>query len=284
MVENTRLKQADRAATIMALHTVLNRVTQFIEMPVQDNAPFVNAWNSKFPPELFDAMDVCKQYGYDPGTRVAETLRFVAEYQGKFYTAPIRWVGLPGKESARRPIRLTEQLRHKLCWEVRTLPRGGNSTVYWAMVLNHCDLHEHLGADNTELFYDWLVSTAQLKVELEEAHQTIKDIFEMAKTAGQIKRMVPDLLQYLPIAMRKAYESQIRASSLPFEWAPYPKCRAERMITALNKGHLLSGLAKAGQENWCADNLDDYMWGQEVTLKATVPEVDELMGSEGQDE
>jgi hypothetical protein len=78
--------------------------------------------------------------------------------------------------------------------------------------------------------------------------------------------MVPDLLQYLPLGLRQAYEQQMRASSLPFEWAPYPKANVERMILTVSKGHLLANMAKPGQENHLVSNLDHLMWGRDCDV------------------
>ena len=48
-VLNTRLKESDREQSINSLHTILDRVVQTIQMPVQDGCLWANLWNSKVP-------------------------------------------------------------------------------------------------------------------------------------------------------------------------------------------------------------------------------------------
>ena len=86
----------------------------------------------------------------------------------------------------------------------------------------------------------------------------------MALTAGQLKRMVPDLLKYLPDDKRDMLHQQVRASTLPFEWAAYDRDRVERAITYIAKCHMLRGIGKSVRQNfernefttWCTDAVD----------------------------
>jgi Zn-dependent M32 family carboxypeptidase len=129
-------------------------------------------------------------------------------------------------------------------------------------------IEDHLGAEGTQAFIEWAVHTAQLRDEITEAVQVINDVFDMAKTAGQVKRMVPELLQYLPFKLRSAYEEQKRASSMPFEWAPYDKSKVERMITTVSKGHLLSNMAKQCQSGYHVNQIGSITWATYATPDA----------------
>jgi hypothetical protein len=269
-VLNTRLKESDREQTIRVLNGVLDNVPKFWQMPVRDRNKWIRLYNSRFPQEIFDAIDVCKGWGYTASTYVATGVRFVIEHETKYYSACIRLDWLPASPGRplRQPIRMTKELRQDKtrCIDVRTPLSNNTSSVTPAIWCNKDELHEYLGPEDIELFLEWLLSTAAMRTELTEAVKTISDVMTMAKTAGQVKRMVPDLLQYLPPQLRKAYQDQIRASSLPFEWAPYNKPRVDRLLTALGKGHLLAGMAKETQKDWAASSLDAIVWGAEVSL------------------
>ncbi len=130
-----------------------------------------------------------------------------------------------------------------------------------AMPLHLSYLRQHLDQAELDSLVEYLRHTAEMRLEINNAVKVIGDVFSMAKTAGQIKRMVPELLQYLPAGLRAAYDEQKRASSMPFEWAPYPKSDVERMILTISKGHLLTNMAKPGQENWTFEMLDRISWG-----------------------
>jgi hypothetical protein len=268
---NTRLKESDKDETIRALNQVLDNLPKFWQMPVRDRNKWIRLYNSKFPQEIFDAMDICQAWGYTPSTYEANGIRFVIDHEAKYYSANIRLDWLPpppGRPLSRQPLRWTNEIRQnkKICVDVRTPLTNDTARVAPAMWLSVPEMHKYLGVEDTEHFMEWIVSTADMRLELKEAVQTIAQIMEMAKTAGQVKRMVPDLLQYLPPKLQLAYKDQVRASSLPFEWASYNKPRVERLLIALGKGHLLAGMGKEGQKDWTASSIEDWVWGAEVTV------------------
>ena len=276
-VLNTRLKESDREATSKSLNSTLNNIVRFWEQPIRDKNVWARLWNSKFPPALFDAMKVCNVYGYTPNTYEASAIRVVVQHGGKHYSSQIMLNWMPGELSVRKPVRMTTQMRasnpHVL--EVRQRIGHNASSVVHGILVSPADYENFLG-EHTETFLEWITSTAKLRIELIEAKQTIDNLLSMAKTAGQIKRMVPDLLQYLPVDLRKAYRDQVRASSLPFEWAPYPRDRVERLLTALGKGHLLAGMGKEHQSGWEVGGLDNVMWGAEVTVIMKGTQTDDI--------
>lgn len=86
---------------------------------------------------------------------------------------------------------------------------------------------------------DWTVGYSALRDECRAAFDTAKEIVGMTKTAGQLKRMVPELMQYLSTAQRDAINAQKRASSLPYEWAAYPREKVWDMLTTISKCYLM---------------------------------------------
>jgi hypothetical protein len=121
---------------------------------------------------------------------------------------------------------------------------------------------EYLGQHKCDEVIQWARDTAVLYDELKSAQTVVKDVFTMAKTAGQVKRMVPELLQYLPLAKRQAFEEQKRSSTLPFEWAAYPKDAVEKMTITVSKGHLLANMGKTSSNEHTVDELDGITWSR----------------------
>lgn len=260
MTVTTRLNSADRQNTVESLHGVLSNIVRFVEMPVRDRHKMVNLWHGQFPRELFEAIETLRKLGYGPSSVTAQSYRVAMEIEGEVYTALIRTGDLPFEGDApMEPMRMSPQVSKGTTRTVKY-----NSTAINAMVLNLEYVKGHLGAADAEAFVEWMIHTAKLREEILDAATVITDIFDMAKTAGQIKRMVPDLLQYLPASLRQAYDEQKRASTMPFEWAPYDKGRVERMILAVSKGHLLANMAKPGRENLSFGSLDAIMWARQT--------------------
>lgn len=83
----------------------------------------------------------------------------------------------------------------------------------------------------------------------------IDDLLEMCVTAGQMRRMVPDLLKYLPPEKVQCLHNQVRASTLPFEWAAYPRDAVDRATTYMAKCHILTGLGTNLRQRM---SRDDY--------------------------
>jgi hypothetical protein len=254
----TRLNNYDRERTVQTLEGILSNIPRFVQIPISDKAKWTDAWNSKFPRELFDAMDTLTRMGYGVTGADTEHFRVVVEREGRMLTTLIRLEMMPG-EYKRKPVRLSPDMA--INNDIARMVRFNGNKKSVAMVLQLDYMQQKFGAEDTAAFLDWIYQTAELRDELNNARQVIKDVFGMVRTAGQIKRMVPDLLQYLPDSLRQAYDEQKRASSLPFEWAPYPKGNVERMILTISKGHLLANMAKPGQEQWNIDSLEGLMWG-----------------------
>ena len=92
---------------------------------------------------------------------------------------------------------------------------------------------------HTDEMLQWGLNRAMLTTEMQEAWETTSKIVEMTSTAGQIKRMVPQLLDYLPKDKADALREQKRSSSVPYEWGAFDRHKVQRMLTALAKCHIM---------------------------------------------
>ena len=110
-----------------------------------------------------------------------------------------------------------------------------------------------LGEARTAEFKEWAQAAALCTAKHDRANKTIEDLLKMASTYGQLRRMVPDLANYLGPQARLLLDSQERKSPFPPEWAAYPKDNIEQLLLALAEGHLLSGSKRQ-------DRYNAYSW------------------------
>ena len=106
-------------------------------------------------------------------------------------------------------------------------------------VLRYPDPLAHAWGDQWGKWCDWARPAGQLVMEMHEAWQTVQQLVNMASTAGQIKRMVPELLNYLPKDKAEELRAQKRSSSIPYEWSAYDRRRVQRMLFCAAKCYLL---------------------------------------------
>ena len=229
-------------------------------------------WNSKFPEDLLSAVRTLGTYnvGMGQGGLTTETLKWVTQIDGTLHCALVKLdeIGPLSQEKLKLGIVqyafglgigvLVQQgfYRNIYLGDMGT----GSRTKCAALEFTAEDMSNVLGADLTDEVISWMKQTAVMREELVLANQALQSIFDMAATAGQIKRMVPDLLQYLPVAQRLAFEEQKRSSTVPFEWAPFPKSHIDVMLTQINKGHLLQNMRKPNRQSNTVELLDHQTW------------------------
>lgn len=96
-----------------------------------------------------------------------------------------------------------------------------------------------LGPDLGGKFDSWVADVKQFHREAFSAYGTCKKIVRMASTPGQLRRMMPDLLDRLGARAQKLLKDQKRASSMPFEWAEFPREPVYAAEALIAKCHLL---------------------------------------------
>jgi hypothetical protein len=265
----TRLSQRAKNTSLNELEGLLNNVVRFVECPVKDREVLLNLWNSRFPREYVEAGALLKKYNIRRPLPSTSGVRMGIETSGKLYSVLIKVMEHTyGYDAEDNFLRLIEGIKKDIAPQNIRCACPPNSTSWdtfgEALPMSEAYLACHLGPQ-FEDFLVWVKNSAVLYDDLITAKHTLHELFGMAKTAGQIKRMVPELMQYLPAAQRLAFEDQKRSSAVPFEWAPYPKDRIEVMLAAVNKGHLLTGMAKSGQEGWVVSDLDSITWSRHAT-------------------
>lgn len=95
------------------------------------------------------------------------------------------------------------------------------------------------GEDTAKAFHSWVDDVTQFSREATSARKVIEEIVDMASTPGQLRRMVPDLIEFLSRSTQLRLKEQVRASSMPFEWAAYPREPLYAATTTISKCYLL---------------------------------------------
>lgn len=95
-----------------------------------------------------------------------------------------------------------------------------------------------LGEDGEQLL-QWMQSLAEAQFLAKEVQIVAEEVLDMANTAGQLARMVPELQPFLGVGAASSVLQQQASSRLPIEWAAYDRDRLSRAMNFLTKCSLL---------------------------------------------
>jgi hypothetical protein len=275
----TRLSNSAKGVALGELRSLLNNVVGFVACPITDRSQLVELWNSKSPPDLVEAARTLGVYnmGVGSGSLSTDLLRWCTEIDGKLHSAYVNLdeIGIVSQEKMKQGVvqyalgfiaLLRQRGYYRECYlDIPADHEMVLSTTYhkhFCLEITPDDMRKFLGADLTDEVLQWMHDCANMREELILANTSLQSIFDMAATAGQIKRMVPELLQYLPARQRAAFEEQKRSSTVPFEWAPFPKKNVDVMLTQINKGHLLQNMRKPERANCTIETIDHVTWAR----------------------
>lgn len=223
-----RIEVASVANLNAALRDVLKNTVAFLDCPMTDEQ-MLAVWFDGYPQTVLDAIEVLRD------------AHFLAEHEGAYAATPtfaVRELGVGVKFKLRSDLRLFRSPPIHGRWRIPLVKIGHVNlrNVLWS------SFEKVLTTDERKAAIDWVNAAAECTVKHREVKQTIEDVCKMLSTAGQLKRMVPDLVGYLPPNLQQAVMEQKRASPFPEQWASYDKARVDRMLTALAEGHLCKGV------------------------------------------
>lgn len=119
-------------------------------------------------------------------------------------------------------------------------------------------LAAHRIATNAEDYHQlvsWMRQCNEIYTQVDSAYTVLKQTIDLVTTAGQLKRMVPDLLRYLPTQAREMVANQKRRSSLPGGWMQVDRKALREAVDLIAKCYLLPAcsdvkLAKMNDWHW----------------------------------
>lgn len=253
---STRLSNNAKYAAQQSIDGLLTAGVQFLDVPLTDEG-IIDLWEAMQPPDYVAAVKTIQANGVSLDYHLMDD--DAAFYMHEQTGADLRLVTLSATE--RVFMRAAPNLR--IASPSFTHPSGHHRNLSVRLdkqiTITSDWIRGKLGAEKADEFFQWMDACSQMEAEIKSARKVVSDLFEMIKTAGQLRRMVPDLFKYMPEEQRKAFDDQKRASSFPFEWAAYPRDAVDRMLTTVLRCHLMQGTIRPRRQgynvdrpgNWC---------------------------------
>lgn len=85
----------------------------------------------------------------------------------------------------------------------------------------------------------WCNERAIMDAQAREAITVVDQLFTMASTAGQLHRMVPELMHYMGDAYKRQVAEQTKRSPLPDKWSSFDRYAVQRTLITIAKAHLM---------------------------------------------
>jgi hypothetical protein len=233
MSTRNRLNPKEAAGLADGLYGVLRNTIDYLDIPLTDEQ-MVDVWEIGLPTEIKNAYLTLHASGYSMNIHCRRVLFYVPDLKMD--------VSFYNRDRQERFLNTTTKGPWKMFKNTR-----GTSIRHVPLI----DFENALAKDTYTEFLVWCSAVAKCDERQSEAHAVIDDIIKMLSTAGQLRRMVPELVQYLPDNHQKAIADQLRASPFPAEWAAYPKDKVDRLLAALAEGHLFHGMGKRDTANLC---------------------------------
>lgn len=239
------LTDRHRAAIVQAVELVFCRAPFALVAPFENRQAAAAYWYSSYPSEAVDAYRLLERYG----ARVADFSR--REYEIEHpdaITVTVRMGALP--EPGKEWLGVLNQGRGKVPCVPEWFERAGTTL---------------------QAFNEWVTLVSTLDRDIVSARVVLRDVVEIAKTGGQLARMVPDLLQYLPNEVRNELAVQQRASQLPDKWTGYDRQSVYKMTETIARCYLLPPIDRVGHLRGTVDyaaHAGNRCWAQHIEARS----------------
>lgn len=100
-------------------------------------------------------------------------------------------------------------------------------------------LERRIGRDAMHALFEWIRNAWIYDRRFDEDLSTLKELLKMAQTPGHLKRMLPDVVDYMDPQDRRVLLQQTRASSMPFAWAAFDRDKVNQLATNMARCKLL---------------------------------------------
>lgn len=200
----------------------------------------IHAWNFHIAPQIKESIKLLSASGYRVNHLATNRVEFIVPD----WKLGIRWVSGDSHGFILCPH------QGQFATALRQIGE------YKAKAITQDQLFECLDINTVYAVRDWANIAADLSDDARNARRTIEELLDIIKTVGQLKRMVPELIQYMPDNLKEALDGQLRRSPFPSEWAAFDKSKIERLLLVLAKGHLVGSIAKSKAKN------ADFDWAE----------------------
>lgn len=255
---STKLSRESMEKMKKELAELLNCGLRFtkLKMTTEEMGEF---WHAGFPDDLLDAYSVLAKHGVGIEYHaVSSSIGFALPVDGN--TALSIRLTIPGNNGGF--INYTREM-------AKTLPKvsldAGGTAEDWPVIdTNECV--RRIGQARFDEFLAWAEAADSMSREIAVALSVVDEILTMTKTAGQLARMIPDMVPYLSPEMQQEVASQKRASQLPYEWAAYPRDKVDAALITLGKCHLVKDLVDDSSKHITFGG-DNFSWAVKRDIK-----------------
>src|SRR4051812_26098528 len=216
-------------------------------------------WHAGFPDELLDAYSVLAKHGVGIEYHaVSSSVGFALPIDSR--TAYSLRLSIPGNNGGF--INYTRGM-------AKSLPKvsldAGGTAEDWP-VIDSTECIRRMGQARFDELVAWAEAADAMSREVAIALSVVDEILSMVKTAGQLARMVPDMIPYLSPQAQQEIAGQKRASQLPYEWAAYPRDKVDAAMVTLAKCHLVRGLVDDSSKH-ISFGGDNFSWAVKRDIK-----------------
>lgn len=191
---------------------ILARSISFTKCPTPIEK-LAEVWNSYRDQEIVGAVSLLSARG--------AVTRLYRESQVYFAFSPPGWAltfSHPGDRESSRFINI------------------GSSTAYptWDDFVNRM-------GDSFGEFYNWAVQAHNIAVDINQSMETLRDVMRVVSTAGQLCRVVPEMLHFVGENSRNAFHNQKKRSPMPDGYYQLNLDRVREMNDFISKCQLMPG-------------------------------------------
>lgn len=201
-------------------------------------------WHKGFPDELLDAYSVLATHGVGIEYHAVSSAVGFAIPIDSLRAMSVR-LAIPGGNGGF--INLTRSMA-KDHPKVMLMDAGGVAEPWPAISQDECV--KRMGKAKFDEFWEWSMAADKMSREIAVALDVSTELLDMVKTAGQLQRMVPEMLRFLKPEHRAALEGQKRASQVPYEWAAYDRAKVDAALVTMGKCDLVKGLVAEDTSGW----------------------------------
>ena len=220
------IPQRTKAITVNGLTAMLDKFPGTIPCPLS-KPDFVKLYMSAFPSQLLDEMRSVAAAGYE--------LNY-----SNFPPVATLVLGKPDDPLGFWCIRHGD-LEKRL----PKFPRHDRNTMrqyvgrHRNIVLFCRDDLVNLFGEKSDDILAWCNERAIMDAQAREAITVVDQLFRIASTAGQLHRMVPELMHYMDDAYKRQVAEQTKRSPLPDKWSSFDRDAVQRTLITIAKAHLM---------------------------------------------
>lgn len=210
-------------------------------------------WHKGFPNDLLDAYTILAQHGVGIEYHaVSSSVGFCIPHDAS-RAMSVR-LCIPGGNGGFVNITRAMAKDHPTI----ALPNDSGGSEPWP-VISHEEGVKRVGQAKWDELVAWAKACDTMSHEIANSLEVCTEILDMVTTAGQLKRMVPDLLRFISPKVAAAVDDQKRASSVPPEWAAYDRAKVDAAMVTLSKCDLVKGIVTPDTAGWHYGQ-DGFSW------------------------